>query len=79
MSGARPTTSTNYIDNLVAASNGRLIEVWESELLKRFFADVRNELGHGPGGELMPELSAQQTSWAIEFCMSWVKSLIRRM
>jgi hypothetical protein len=36
-------------------------------------------LGHGPGGEKMPELSQQQTSWAIENCMVWVKSLILRM
>lgn len=68
-----------YIDNLQAAANGRFITSWEADLLKRFFADVRNELGHGPGDSPMPELSLQQTSWAIEFCMSWIKSLISRM
>lgn len=70
--------AANYIDNLVSAKNGRFIEVWESEALKDFFSKVRNELGHGPGGEPMPELTPQQTNWAIESCMSWIKSLIRR-
>ena len=36
-------------------------------------------VGHGPGDEPMPELSPQQTDWAIEFCMSWTKSLIKQL
>jgi AbiJ N-terminal domain 4 len=67
----------NYIDNL--ASQGRFIEGWEANELKAFFTHIRNPLGHGPGGEKMPALSPEQTDWAIEFCMSWIKSLIRRM
>lgn len=69
----------NFIDNLVSKNNGRFIDVWESDSMKHFFTHVRNPLGHGPGGEPMPELNAQQTNWAIEFCMTWVKSLIERM
>lgn len=71
--------AANFIDNLVSQRNGRFISVWEGDALKAFFGSVRNELGHGPGGEPMPQLTPQQTDWAIEFCMSWVKSLIRRM
>jgi hypothetical protein len=68
-----------YIDNLAAAKNGGFIERWESEALKAIFSHVRNELGHGPGGEPMPELTPQQTNWAIESCMVWIKNLIQRM
>jgi hypothetical protein len=44
-----------------------------------FVTKVRNPLGHGPGNELMPALNPQQTDWAIETSMSWIKSLIRRL
>lgn len=69
----------NYIDNLGSAKNGTFINDWEREALKSFFTEVRNPLGHGPGGENMPELMPTQTNWAIETCMSWVKALIQRM
>ncbi|MGO8174229.1 AbiJ-NTD4 domain-containing protein [Rhizobium ruizarguesonis] len=68
-----------YIDNLISQKNGRFTEVWEGEALKAFFSKVRNPLGHGPGNEEMPELTTQQDDWAIETCMSWIKSLIRRL
>jgi hypothetical protein len=68
--------AANYIDNL---KGGNLIEVWEAEALKAFFSKVRNPLGHGPGTGAMPSLEKQQTDWAIETCMIWAKSLIRRM
>lgn len=71
--------AANYVDNLVSDKNGRFIAVWEADALKHFFSKVRNELGHGPGGEPMPELSPEQTNWAIESCMAWTKSLVRRM
>jgi hypothetical protein len=72
--------ASQYIDNLVPERNGsRFIEVWEMEALKKFFSSVRNELGHGPGDQPMPELTPQQTNWAIESAMSWTKSLVRRM
>lgn len=67
-----------FIDNLGAAKNGQFIERWEANALKAFFTSVRNPLGHGPGGEPMPELSPAQTSWAIESCMSWIKALVFR-
>lgn len=66
----------NYIDNLMGA---KFIEVWEMEALKHFFTKVRNPFGHGPGAAPMPSLSDQQTDWAIENSMIWIKSLIRRM
>jgi hypothetical protein len=71
--------AAEYIDNLVSAKNGRFIDVWESDALKGLFTKIRNPLGHGPGGEPMPELSPEQTNWAIETCMSWTKSLVRRL
>lgn len=70
--------AAHYIDNLVSKGNGRFIEVWEAESLKHFFSNVRADLGHGPGAEPMPELTPQQTNWAIHFCMSWITSLIKR-
>lgn len=69
----------NYIDNLGSAKNGTFIKKWETEALKAFFTNVRNPLGHGPGSSPMPELTLQQTNWAIETCMSWIKSLIQRI
>lgn len=69
----------SFIDNLAGQRSGGFISRWEQSALKGFFSDVRNELGHGPGNEPMPELSRQQTSWAIELCMAWIKSLILRM
>lgn len=65
----------NYIDNLAGA---KFIEPWEKESLQIVFRHVRNPLGHGPGSGEMPELRPWQTDWAIESCMSWVKSLVRR-
>lgn len=67
-----------YINNLGSAKNGNFIQSWERESLKSFFTAVRNPLGHGPGSEEMPELSATQTDWAIENCMSWIRALIAR-
>lgn len=68
----------NYIDNL-GSRNAGFINDWEMKSLKDFFTHVRNPFGHGPGDQKMPELDPQQTNWAIEFCMSWIKSLICRM
>jgi hypothetical protein len=69
----------NYIDNLGNQRAGQFIENWEVGELQNFFSHVRNPLGHGPGPDEMPELSPEQTDEAIEFCMSWIKSLIRRV
>lgn len=67
----------SYIDNIGKKSVAFLDE-WEKELLKSYFTKVRNQLGHGPGSEPMPQLSPQQTSWAIENAMSWAKLLVLR-
>ncbi len=71
--------ASSYIDNLVSQKNGRFIEVWESDMLKTMFSDVRNPFAHGPGQADIPRLSDEQTDWAIDTSMSWIKSLIRRM
>lgn len=68
----------SYIDNLGSKKNGQFIDAWERTSLKQFFGDVRADFSHGPGADPMPKLSDQQTNWAIEFCMSWIKSLIER-
>lgn len=68
----------NYIDNLASKKNGGFLADWESEALKSFFTKVRNPFGHGPGKDQMPSLTPQQTDWAIETCMVWIKSIIRR-
>jgi len=69
----------NYIDNLGSKANGNFIDTWESDALKSFFTSVRNPLSHGAGSKVMPTLTPQQTNWAIETCMSWIKSLVKRM
>lgn len=71
--------ASSYIDNLRAKKNGEFICSWEDESLKSFFKSVRNPFGHGAGSEKKPKLSTTQTDWAIEFCMIWIKNLIRRM
>ncbi|WP_221073355.1 AbiJ-NTD4 domain-containing protein, partial [Burkholderia pseudomallei] len=70
----------NYIDNLVAEREGvRFIQVFEMEVLKSYFTQVRNQFGHGPGTQPMPNFTAEQTDWAIEFAMSWIRTLVRRL
>jgi hypothetical protein len=68
----------NFIDNLASQKVG-FVASWEGDTLKHFFTKVRNPMGHGPGSATMITLSEQQTTWAIEFCMTWIKSLICRM
>ena len=68
----------SYIDNLAAKRSAFIVD-WEAEVLKSFFSKVRNPLGHGPGKGKMPRLSRQQTDWAIEISMVWIKSLIQRL
>jgi hypothetical protein len=69
----------NYIDNLGSARAGNFISDWETGMLKSFFTNIRNRLGHGPGSQAMPTLTDAQTDWAIENAMSWIKSLIERI
>jgi hypothetical protein len=76
LSTGKERGASNYVDNL---KRGNLIEDWEADNLKAFFSKIRNPLGHGPGSGEMVSLNKQQTDWAIENCMTWTKSLIRRM
>jgi hypothetical protein len=70
--------AASFIDNLVNQHNGRFIVPWEAELLKAFFKHVRNPHGHGAGSQPPPLLTENQTAWALETAMSWMKSLILR-
>ena len=74
----KETGAKNYIDQLGSKSHA-FIDRWEADTLIEFFKVVRNPFGHGAGSEVMPSLSRPQTEWAIEFSMSWIKSLIRRL
>jgi hypothetical protein len=71
--------ASQYVDNLMSKANGNFLTPWEGDMLKDYFRKVRNSIGHGPGSEPMPELTLQQTDWAIESAMSWVRTLVRRM
>lgn len=70
---------SDFLNHLESKANGAFIENWERQSMQRFYSDVRNDLGHGPGSKDMPNLTPQQIDQTIEFCMSWVKSLIRRL
>ena len=67
----------NFIENL-AKKGVVFLNEWESEFVKGYFSRVRNPLGHGPGKAPMPTLNAEQTTWAIETAMSWIKLLVER-
>jgi hypothetical protein len=70
--------AANYIDNLVSAKNGRFIKVWEKDALNALFSELRNPQFHGAGSNPPQRLLDAQQTWAIESCMSWIKSLVRR-
>lgn len=70
---------SDYLNHLESKVNGAFIEGWERQSMQRFYSDVRNDLGHGPGSKDMPNFTPQQIDQTIEFCMSWVKSLIKRL
>lgn len=70
---------SDFLNHLESKVNGQFIDGWERQTIQRFYSDVRNDLGHGPGSQDMPNFNAQQIDQTIEFCMSWVKSLIKRL
>ncbi len=53
-----------------------LIDDWEKEAIKLFFAKVRNPLSHGVAEGPIPTLSDAQTNWAIRYCMITILRLI---
>lgn len=75
----REKGAANFIDNLVSKANGAFLETWEGDLLKDYFRQVRNPLGHGAGAAPMPVMSSIQTDWAIETAMVWIRLLVRRL
>lgn len=72
--------AAHFIDNLVKERDGvRFITVWEKDALVKLFGDIRNAFGHGPSsGQPLPSLLPEQTAWAIDSCMVWIKNLVRR-
>lgn len=70
---------SDFLSHLERKANGVFIEGWERQSIQRFYSDVRNDLGHGPGSKDMPNFTPQQIDQTIEFCMSWIKSLINRI
>lgn len=70
---------SDFLNHLESKVNGCFIVGWERQSIQRFYSDVRNDLGHGPGSNSMPIFTSQQIDQNIEFCMSWIKSLINRL
>ena len=70
---------SDFLNHLESKANGAFIDGWERQSIQRFYSDVRNDLGHGPGSNDMPNFTPQQIDQTIEFCMSWAKSLIKRL
>lgn len=68
----------NYIDSLQSERGGRFVRRWEADALRALFRDIRNPLSHGGGSNPPEALTAVQTTWVIEACMSWIKSLACR-
>ncbi|MCA3324322.1 MAG: hypothetical protein INF75_06410 [Roseomonas sp.] len=70
---------SDFLNHLENKANGPFIENWERKILNVFCSEVRNPLSHGPGSKEMPKFSSEQVDYTIEFCMSWIKSLITRL
>ena len=70
--------AVSYLNNLRSRRNGEFIAQWEHDILRGFFANVRNPSAHGAGSGQPLSLSESQTDWAIGFCMIWIRNLIRR-
>ena len=70
--------ASGFIDNLQSKRNGSFLSPWEADVLRKMFMEIRNPLVHGEGSAVPLHLTPQQTSWVIESCMSWIKSLVLR-
>lgn len=71
--------ASDFLNHLESKANGRFVDSWERQILQAFFSSVRNDYGHGPGSAPMPTMTEHQANQSIEFCMSWIKSLVRRL
>jgi len=71
--------ASDFLNHLESKNNGSFICQWERKVLQAFFSNVRNDYSHGPGSDPMPTMTDPQTDQSIEFCMSWIKSLIKRL
>ena len=71
--------ASDFLNHLESKANGAYLQPWERQMIQKIFSDVRNDLGHGPGSEQMPSFTDPQVDYTIEFCMSTIKSLIKRL
>jgi hypothetical protein len=71
--------ASNFIDNLQSKRSENFLSNWEAQVLRQMFKEIRNPLAHGEGSSVPLNLTTQQTNWVIESCMSWIKSLARRV
>jgi hypothetical protein len=70
--------AVNYIENLQSERSGRFIATWEADALKAIFRHLRNPYSHGGGANSPEPLSSAHQTWAVDNCMTWIKSLARR-
>ena len=73
-----PTGVGSWMRLLGEAHTGPFYADWECTVLNQLIQQARNPFGHGAGQDPVPELPAEQTRWAIESCMSWIKLTIAR-
>jgi hypothetical protein len=71
--------ASSFLNHFESKANGAFIQPWERQILNSFFSNVRNDYGHGPGSAPMPTMTIPQSDQVIEFCMSWIKSLVKRL
>lgn len=75
----REAGAINYVERMGGKQAGHFIAQWEVDALKVILGSGRLGYAHGAGSGAPPNLSHDQTQWVIESCMSWIKSLVRRM
>jgi hypothetical protein len=71
--------ASDFLNHLESKDKGAFISPWERKILQPFFSNVRNDYGHGAGSAPMPTMTDHQTNLSIEFCMSWIKCLVKRL
>ena len=71
--------ASDFLNHLESKNNSSFIAQWERKVLQAFFSNVRNDYGHGPGSDPMPTMTDPQIDQTIEFCMAWIKSLVKRL
>ena len=70
--------AVSYLDNLRSRKNGEFIAQWEHDILRRFFAAVRNPSAHGAGERAAPELVGSANRLGHRILYDLDQELIRR-